>query len=60
MEEKLEQIIKNQEILCQNQHKIYSILCKIAKQLKVSDMKQFETNLIVDIAGTVMVSSIGY
>lgn len=52
MEDKLDLIIKNQEILNKNQLTIYNLLVHIEKKLP-SDGKEFVINYVADIAGTV-------
>lgn len=52
MEDKLDLIIKNQEILNKNQLAIYNLLVHIEEKLP-SDGKEFVLNYVADIAGTV-------
>lgn len=52
MEDKLDLIIKNQEVLNKNQLAIYDLLVHIEKKLP-SDSKEFVINYAADIAGTV-------
>lgn len=52
MEEKLDKIIRNQEILNKNQIAIYNTLQDLISKFP-SDGKEFMINYIADIAGTV-------
>lgn len=51
MEEKLNQILKNQEILNKNQLAIYSLLLEIENKIP-SGGKEFLNNYLADLAGT--------
>lgn len=52
MEDKLDKVLKNQEILNKNQLAIYGVLMKIEKKLP-SGGKEFLRNYLADIAGTI-------
>jgi hypothetical protein len=52
MEDKLDKILKNQEILNKNQLAIYGVLMKIEEKLP-SGGKEFLRNYLADIAGTI-------
>lgn len=52
MEDKLDLIVKNQEILNKNQIAIYDLLLYIENKLP-SDGKEFMINYVADIAGTI-------
>lgn len=52
IEEKLDKILKNQEILNKNQLAIYGLLLKIENKMP-SGGKEFLRNYLADIAGTV-------
>lgn len=52
MEDKLDKVLKNQEILNKNQLAIYGVLMKIEEKLP-SGGKEFLRNYLADIAGTI-------
>ena len=52
MEDKLDKILKNQEVLNKNQLAIYGILLKIEEKLP-SGGKESLRNYLADIAGTI-------
>lgn len=52
IEEKLDKILKNQEILNKNQLAIYGLFLKIENKMP-SGGKEFLRNYLADIAGTV-------
>ena len=52
MEDKLDKVLKNQEILNKNQLAIYGVLMKIEEKLP-SGEKEFLRNYLADIAGTI-------
>lgn len=52
IEEKLDKVLKNQEILNRNQIAIYNLLQNLRKKVP-SDGKEFMINYIADIAGTI-------
>lgn len=52
IEEKLDKVLKNQEILNRNQIAIYNLLQSLRKKVP-SDGKEFMINYIADIAGTI-------
>lgn len=52
IEEKLDRILKNQEILNKNQLAIYGLLLKMENKMP-SSSKEFLRNYLADIAGTV-------
>ena len=52
MEDKLDKVLKNQEILNKNKLAIYGVLIKIGEKLP-SGGKEFLRNYLADIAGTI-------
>lgn len=52
IEEKLDKVLKNQEILNRNQIAIYNLLQSLKRKVP-SDGKEFMINYIADIAGTI-------
>lgn len=52
IEEKLDKVLKNQEILNKNQIAIYSLILRIEEKMP-SGSKEFLRNYLADIAGTV-------
>lgn len=52
IQEKLDKIIKNQEILNKNQVAIYDLLLRIESKMP-SGEKEFLRNYLADIAGTI-------
>lgn len=53
MEEKLDLILKNQEILNKNQVTLYRELLLVESRLFKSEGKEFLRNYLADIAGTI-------
>lgn len=54
MEDKLDLIIKNQEILNRNQITIFKELLKVESRLFRSRSSEFLSNFLADIAGTIV------
>lgn len=54
MEDKLDLIIKNQEILNSNQITIFKELLKVESRLFRSRSSEFLSNFLADIAGTIV------
>jgi len=54
MEDKLDLIIKNQEILNRNQVTIFKELLKVESRLFRSRSSEFLSNFLADIAGTIV------
>lgn len=54
MEDKLDLIIKNQEILNRNQIIIFKELLKVESRLFRSRSSEFLSNFLADIAGTIV------
>lgn len=52
IEEKLDKVLKNQEILNKNQLAVYGLLLKIESKMPLGG-KEFLRNCLADIAGTV-------
>ena len=53
MEDKLDKILKNQEIINRNQVTIYRELLLVESRLFKSESKEFLRNCLADIAGTI-------
>lgn len=53
MEDKLDKILKNQEIINRNQVTIYRELLLVGSRLFKSESKEFLGNCLADIAGTI-------
>ena len=53
MEDKLDKILKNQEIINRNQVTIYRELLLVESRLFKSESKEFLRNYLTDIAGTI-------
>lgn len=56
MEDKLDKILKNQEIINRNQVTIYRELLLVESRLFKSESKEFLRNYLADIAGTILLS----
>lgn len=54
MEDKLDKILKNQEIINRNQVTIYRELLLVESRLFKSESKEFLRNYLADIAGTIL------
>lgn len=54
MEDKLDLIIRNQEILNRNQITIFKELLKVESRLFKSRSSEFLSNFLADIAGTIV------
>lgn len=53
MEDKLDRILKNQEILNRNQLTIFREILAVESRLFKSESKEFLRNYLADIAGTI-------
>ena len=53
MEDKLDKILKNQEIINRNQVTIYRELLLVGSRLFKSESKEFLGNCLADMAGTI-------
>ena len=53
MEDKLDKILKNQEMINRNQVTIYRELLLVGSRLFKSESKEFLGNYLADIAGTI-------
>lgn len=53
MEDKLDKILKNQEIINRNQVTIYRELLLVESRLFKSERKEFLRNYLADVAGTI-------
>lgn len=57
MEDKLDKILKNQEIINRNQVTIYRELLLVESRLFKSESKEFLGNCLADMAGTITAKS---